>query len=170
MVVGAMSMRKFAEFFLLGLFFLVPLFSGCSLSDYSERVKYKNNPLKVDSDKNGISDNNFNEIRKDAYKVHVVMKIREPFDLNAMNDSYQDVRLVKGPDEGGYTTIDAFIYPTTHLRPTESTYPLKDLRKELHAYTKPGIATNYDADMQAEVLKIVAKAKNDVQAVKSIFK
>ena len=157
---------------MLVLFFLMPFFSGCSLSDCSEHVKYKTNLLKVDSDGNGIPDNNCTESRKNTYKVHVVMKIREPFKLKEMNDSYQDVRVVECRDKNGYTTIDANIYPGTHVCLTPSAYPLKDLPEELQAYTRPGIATNYDLKMREEVKKIVkeANATTDVQAVESILK
>ena len=167
-------MRKLIEFSLLGLFFLILFLSGYSLSDNSERVKYKADPPTADSDGNRTADNNCNESRKNAYKVHVVMKIRQPFE--AMNDDYQDVRVVDRPKKGeeadGYWKIDASIYPETQVRFTESAYPLKDLPKELQADTKAGFSTNYDDGMQAEVLKIVAKARatTDVQAVKSILK
>ncbi len=142
---------------------------GDSLNDYFEIVKYKTNPLKADSDGDGISDNNWNERQEYAYTVRVVIRLREPFDLDAMNDLYQDVRLVEASDKAGYTKMEAIIYPETHAILKASAYPLEPLPRELQSYTQPGIATNYEADMQAKVLDIVAGATTDAQVVEKVL-
>lgn len=141
---------------------------GDLLNDYVEIVKYKTNPLKADSDGDGISDNDWNERREYAYTVRVVIRLREPFDLEAMNDLYQDVRLVEAPEEAGYTKMEAIIYPETHAILRASTYPLETLPRELQSYTQPSLATNYDVEMQAKVLDIVAGATTDIQVVEQV--
>ena len=144
---------------------------GDSLSDYAEAIKYKTNPLAADSDGDGTPDGDWGERREYAYTVYVSMLLRQPFDLDAMNDIYQDVRVVAGPDAAGYTQIEAIIYPETRvILSTASPYPLTDLSPDLEAYTHPGVATNYDASMQAEVLDIVAGAETDVQGTDRVAK
>jgi hypothetical protein len=97
--------------------------------------------------------------------VRAVLRIRQPYDVETMNDLYQDVRLTEGPDEADYALIEAVIYPDTEVVFSASPYPLGELRPELRAYTQPGIATNYDSAMQAEVLDIVSTASTDVEVV-----
>jgi transglutaminase-like putative cysteine protease len=141
-----------------------------SLGDYAEAIKYGTNPLEADSDGDGTPDGDWGERREYAYTVYVSMLLRQPFDLDMMSDIYQDVRVVAGPDEAGYTQIEAVIYPETHVILSASAYPLAGLSPNLEAYTRPGIATNYDASMQAEVLDIVAGAETDVQVTDRVLK
>lgn len=143
---------------------------GDLLDDYVEIVKYKTNPLNTDSDGDGIFDYDWNERREYAYTVRVVIRLREPFDVEAMNDLYQDVRLIEASDEAGYTTIEAIIYPETHAILRASPYPLEPLPRELQSSTQPGLATSYDVEMQAKVLDIVAGATTDIQVVEQVLK
>jgi transglutaminase-like putative cysteine protease len=141
-----------------------------SLNDCAEVTKYRTNPLAADSDGDGTPDDDWDERREYAYSVHVSMLIREPFDLDTMNDPYQDVHVVAQAETAGYTQIEAIIYPETRVPLAASRYPLENLSAELQLYTEPGIATNYDASMQAEVLDIVAGAKTDIQVADRVLK
>lgn len=143
---------------------------GDSLSDYSETMKYKTNPLAADSDGDGTPDGDWDERREYAYSVRVLMLIREPFDVDTMNDIYQDVRTVAQANAAGYTQIEAIIYPGGRALLAASSYPLKNLSAALQPYTEAGIATHYDASMQAEILDIVAGAETDVQATLRVLK
>jgi hypothetical protein len=143
---------------------------GDSLSDYTEVAKYKTNPLAADSDGDGTPDGDWDERREYTYSVHVSMLIREPFDLDTMNDIYQDVHIVAQANAAGYTQIEAIIYPETRAILSASAYPLVNLAPDLEVYTRPGIATNYDASMQAEVLDIVAGVDTDIQATDRVLK
>jgi len=109
------------------------------------------------------------ERREYVYSVHIIMKLRQPFDLSAMNDMYQDVMVVEEEDTLGYTIIDAIIYPETIFAFVPSSYPLNNLNNELLSFTEPGISANYSPEMQAAVLDIVESAKNDVEAVETIL-
>ena len=141
-----------------------------SLSDYLETIKYKTNPLLKDSDKDGRPDSYWNERREYAYTVRVLLLLRPPFDPVTMNDDYQDVRLIDGPDKAGYSRIEAIIYPETHVILSASSFPIKKLSPELKQYTQPGIATNYNDQMRGDVLKIVANSQTDVMATERILK
>lgn len=140
-----------------------------SIPDYEEVVKYRTNPVKADSDADGIPNGDANEKREYAYTVRIEMLIRGPFDLRAMNDQFQDARLVKGPDGRGYSRIEAIIYPDTQDLMTAAAYPLTAVPKEARAYLEPGIATNFDSEMQAEVEMIAAGGRTDAQVVHRIL-
>jgi hypothetical protein len=142
---------------------------GDSLTDYDETVKYGTNPLEVDSDGDGIADSDWDERREYAYSVHTRLLIREPFVIETMTDTYQDVRIVGGSDADGYTEIEAIIYPDVLVPIAASNYPLIDLPDDVAVYTEPGIATTFDAEMQAEVREIVGDAETDVQATLRIL-
>lgn len=142
---------------------------GDSLTDYAEAVKHRTNPLEADSDGDGIVDSNWDERREYAYSVYTRLLIREPFIIETMTDTYQDVRIVGGPDENGYTEIEAVIYPDVLVPIAASSYPLTDLPGDVAVYTEPGIATNYNAEMQTAALGIVDNAKTDVQATLRIL-
>jgi hypothetical protein len=143
---------------------------GDGITNFEENVKYQTNPELADSDEDGIPDSDWDERREYVYTVRVVMRIKEPFDVETMNDLYQDVRVIEEADKAGYTQIEAVIYPETRDEFSPSHYPLEALPPDLQIYTRPGIATNYDADMQAEVLDIVAGARTDVQVVKRVLR
>lgn len=142
---------------------------GDSLTDYAEAVKYGTNPLEGDSDGDTIPDSDWEERREYTYSVYTRLLIREPFVLETMTDTYQDVRVVAGPDEDRYTEFEAVLYPDTQVPIAASSYPLTDLPDDIAIYTEPGIATNYDAGMQAEVQSIVGDAETDIQATLRIL-
>jgi len=143
---------------------------GDGLSDYAERVKYGTDPGAADTDKDGVPDGQWSERREFAYSVGISMKIRQPFDIEAMNDIYQDARIAKGPDEDGYTHIEAVLYPEARIEPSFSSFPPADLPDSVKVHTRPGLATTYDARMRSQVLKIVAGAETDVAAVDEILR
>jgi hypothetical protein len=91
-----------------------------------------------------------------------------PFDVEAMNDLYQDVRGIEAADGAGYTKLEAIIYPETQAILNASIYPVKNLAPELQSSIRPGIAANYDAAMQGKVLDIIAGAKTDIQVVEKV--
>ena len=142
---------------------------GDLLTDYDEVVKYGTNPLNIDSDGDSILDNDWEERREYAYSVYTLLMIRKPFDIEVMTDTYQDVRVVAGPDKDGYTTLEIVMYPDTQVPITASSYPLTAVPDEAARYIKPGIATNYNAEMQAAVKTIVGNAQTDVQAAQRIL-
>ena len=139
------------------------------LGDYEGLIKYRTNPLESDSDGDGVPDGDWNERREYAYTVEMIIKLRPPFDIETMNDFYQDARIISGPDESGYTLISAIVYPDTTVDLDQSSYPLAELPFELREYTKPGIAANYDAKMQEAVLEIVAGVTTDYEALMRVL-
>lgn len=139
------------------------------LTDEEERMKYKTSPDLADTDGDGTPDGDWDERREYAYTVRILMKIRQPFDVDAMNDWYQDVRVLDGPDQDGYTRIEAIIYPDTLVDYSPSSFPVSDLPDGFQTYTEPGIATNYSPSMQSEVLQILEDADTDEEAVNQVL-
>lgn len=139
------------------------------LINREEILKYKTNPYKADSDSDGIIDYDLDERREFVYSVYALVKIRQPFDVEAMNDMYQDVEIVSEVDDRGYSTIKIIIYPYTDIPLIPSTFPLRNLPEELLEYTKPGISTNYSPDMQVAVKEIVRFYDSDYEVVGKII-
>jgi len=145
-------------------------FDQDGLSNISELVKYGTNPYEQDSDNDGIPDGDWDERREYRYSVRVIMRIRQPFDLEAMNDDmFQDARIVEQEDAEGYSTLEILLFPITGIPLTPSAFPPTDLPQEVQAYTLPGLTTNFSQAMQEEVDNIVGNATNDVHAVYEIL-
>ncbi len=144
-------------------------YDGDGLSNQDELSKYETDPYDSDSDGDGTPDGAWDERREYVYSVHAVIKIRQPFDVDEMNDPFQDVKAIAGPDDRGYTELDILIFPDAKPPLVPAPYPLEGLTGELLALTEPGISTNYSPAMQSEVLQIVAEAETDVGAVGQVL-
>src|SRR3989442_1596879 len=68
---------------------------GDGLPDFQELHKYNTDPRKKDTSGDGIADGDWQGRREYAYNVRAVLRIMPPFNLAAMNDDYQDARLLK---------------------------------------------------------------------------
>jgi hypothetical protein len=144
-------------------------YDGDTLSNIDELEKYHTNPYSLDSDGDGISDGDWEERREYVYSVRVLVKIKQPFDIEAMNDSFQDTRVIADEDSKGYTSLEIIIYPETSLSLIPSPYPLQGLSPDLIELTKPGTSTNYSEEMHEHVLLITEKAVTDYEAVKRVL-
>ncbi len=144
-------------------------YDGDSLTNIDEMEKYLTNPYEKDSDGDGIFDDDWNEKREYVYSVFLLVKLRQPFDVDAMNDSFQDTRVISEEDSNGYTTLEINIYPETEKSFNPSPYPLVNLSSELLELTKPGVSTNYSEEMKDKVFEIVKNANTDQQAVQYIL-
>src|SRR3982751_7081011 len=79
------------------------------LSDFDEVHKYFTDPHKSDTDGDGIPDADWQERREYAYSVHAVIKVLPPVNVAALNDDYQDARVLESrPD---YVEIEVVCYP-----------------------------------------------------------
>src|SRR5438067_69639 len=68
---------------------------GDGLSDFQELHKYRTDPNKPDSAGGGISDGDWKQRREFNYSVRAVIRVMRPYNLAALSDDYQDVRLIK---------------------------------------------------------------------------
>ena len=94
----------------LGTMLTTPDTDGDGLTDYEEYCKYRTNPILADSDADGTSDAEWNERREYTYSIRVVLELKPPWNLEAMNDLFQDARLMKN-DDPNYQKIEIVIYP-----------------------------------------------------------
>lgn len=69
---------------------------GDGINDYWEAAKYKTDPLKKDSDGDGIPDSDWEERREYTYTIQAVIDLRPPFNVEHMNDFYQDANKMAG--------------------------------------------------------------------------
>lgn len=135
---------------------------GDGLSDIEERNKYFTDPNNPDTDGDGIPDGNWAERREYAYTVEERLTISKPYDIKAMNDYYQDVRIVK--DNGGSLTIDAVFYIKTTFSGEKDYIENPKWKNQytsdpkLKEYLRSGLTVNYDAEMQRDLLKELANS------------
>ena len=85
---------------------------GDEISDYDEVTKYFLNPLLADTDGDGILDNDFNERRENTFTIKAVLKIRQPFDIETMNDHFQDV--IPVAETASNLTFEVVFYPDAY--------------------------------------------------------
>ena len=168
---------------------------GDGLSDYAEARKYRTDPLRADSDGDGAPDGDWNERREWTYTIQAIVDLRPPFDLAAMNDSYQDARVLEAAPERPSraeslvvlavndfgldrqslrefeerrreaTRVEVVLYPEAEAILNPAAY-----RPTGGAWTRPTYAKNYSAAMQAAIRRMVAGAKTDADAVGRILK
>lgn len=127
---------------------------GDGLTDYFELHKYFTDPLKKDSDNDGIPDGEWNERREYTYTLYEKMKVLKPYEKEDMDDFFQDVRVIK--DDGTWLTFEIVFYPYTTFNDVITKNPSwkKDnaSNQELAYYLKPGITSNYDKKMQEDLI------------------
>jgi hypothetical protein len=82
---------------------------GDGLSDFQEIHKYQTNAQKKDSDGDGSPDSDWHERREYTYSVRSVVKIMRPCNLEAINDDYQDARVLSETKD--YVELEVIHYP-----------------------------------------------------------
>lgn len=121
------------------------------LSDFQEIHKYLTNPNKQDSDGDGISDGDWQERREYAYSVRSVLRFLPPLDKAALNDDFQDGRVLQEKDS--YIEIEVIHYPFSTAEKAIAANPnwQRDYAG-MTEYTKPDITTNWDQRMRQDLL------------------
>jgi len=124
---------------------------GDGLSDFQETHKYLTNPNKADSDDDGTPDGDWNERREYAYTVRSILRFMHPFDEDALNDNFQDARILK--EEDYYTELEVIHYSFSTAENTISANPnwQQDYAGMIE-YLDPGITTNWDEQMKQDLL------------------
>jgi len=124
---------------------------GDGLSDFQEVHKYLTSPGKKDTDGDGVSDGGWDERREYAYSVRSILRFMPPFDEDALNDDFQDARVLEKTDD--YIELEVIHYPlgTAH----ESIRGNPNWRRDcasMTEYLKPGVTTNWDDKMRQDLL------------------
>lgn len=139
------------------------------LTNYEESEKYKTDPWSQDSDGDGLSDFDWDERRENVYSVRLILIVREPFNIETMNDLFQDARLLDGQYGYGYSKLEILLFPDTQPRVIDVNYPMIDLPEDLLTLTESGISTNYSPQMQLEITDILDGIDGEMDAVREII-
>ena len=106
------------------------------LTDYEEYCKYRTNPTLADSDRDGTPDVDWDERREYTYSIRAVLELKPPWNLEAMNDLFQDARLVES-NGSNYQKVEVIVYP--HASPVllPTAYPGQRTPEAFNEYTQP---------------------------------
>jgi hypothetical protein len=129
---------------------------GDGLSDFQEIHKYRTDPTKTETAGNGVSDGDWQQRREFAYSVRAVIRVMPPYNLQALNDDYQDVRIRKETKE--FVELEVVAYPlNTNSEAITANVNWKKDYPGMKEYLTPGITTNWDEQMRKDLLRELAK-------------
>ena len=148
----------------LGTMFTTPDTDGDGLTDYEEYCKYRTNPTLVDSDMDGTSDAEWNERREYTYSIRVVLELKPPWNLEAMNDLFQDARLMENNDPN-YQKIEIVVYPYASPVLLPTPYPYRYTSEPFRTYIEPTVDLNYSPEMREEIKQILSGTRHTLDVL-----
>jgi hypothetical protein len=129
---------------------------GDGLSDFQETHKCQTDPARKDSAGKGIADGDWKQRREFNYSVRAVIRVMPPYNLKAMNDDYQDVRILSKTKK--YVEIEVVAYPLNSNAGAITANPnWKKDYASMKEYLAPGVTTNWDEAMRKDVLEHLAR-------------
>jgi hypothetical protein len=134
---------------------------GDGLSDFQKVHKYFIDPHKKSAAGKHGSDSDWEERREFTYSVRAVIRIMPPYNLAAINDDYQDVRVRSQTKD--YAEIEVVSYPLNTNGEAITANP--NWRKDyagMKEYLQPGVTTNWDDGLRKDLLAALAKDGIDV--------
>jgi Transglutaminase-like superfamily len=124
---------------------------GDGLSDYQEIHKYCTDAKKKDTVGDGVADSDWQRRREFTYSVRAVIRVMPPYNLKAVNDDYQDVRVLRETKD--YAELEVVLYPlNTNASAIEANTDWKKDYAGMKEYLAPGVTTNWDTTMQKDLL------------------
>jgi hypothetical protein len=129
---------------------------GDGLPDFQEIHKYRTDPRKKDTAGQGVSDGDWQQRREHTYSVRAVVRVMPPYNLKALNDDYQDVRVRKETKD--FVELEVVVYPFNSNAEAIKGNPnwQKDYAG-MKEYLTPGVTTNWDEPMRKDLLRELAK-------------
>lgn len=136
------------------------------LTDYEEYCKYKTDPTSVDSDGDSIPDSSWDERREYTYSIRVLLELKPPWNLDAMNDLFQDARVV-GAATGNqrYSRVEVIVYPYASPVLLPTVYPDQSASQTFRKYLQPTHDLNYSDEMQSEIRKMLSGATHTLDVL-----
>jgi hypothetical protein len=129
---------------------------GDGLSDSHETHKYRTDPKKKDTAGRGVPDGDWQQRREFTYSVRAVLRVMPPYNLQALTDDYQDVRVRKETKE--FVELEVVAYPlNTNAEAIKGNPNWKKDYAGMKEYLAPGITTNWDNAMRQDLLRELAK-------------
>jgi hypothetical protein len=133
---------------------------GDGLSDFQEVHKYRTDPRKRDTAGAGTPDGDWDARRQHTYSVRAVLRVMAPYNKAALNDDYQDARVLAEKD--GYADVEFVVYPfNTNADAIRGNPTWKRDYAGMKEYLAPGVTTNWDEAMRRELLRELARAGID---------
>ncbi len=124
---------------------------GDGLSDWQEIHKYGSDPLKLSTAGDGVSDGDWQRRREFTYSVRSIVKVMPPVNLDALNDDYQDARVLKKTDT--FIELEVIHYPlNTNAQTLEGNPDWKRDAARLESHIRPGLTTNWDEAMRKDLI------------------
>src|SRR5262245_52877563 len=120
---------------------------GDGLSDFHEIHKYRTDPTRKDSAGKGAPDGDWQQRREFTYSVRAIIRVMPPYNLKALNDDYQDVRVRKETKD--YVELEVVVYPlNTNALAIKGNPNWKKDYAGMKEYLAPGVTTNWDEGMR----------------------
>ncbi len=134
------------------------------LTDYEEYCKYGTDPTLADSDQDGTLDADWDERREYTYSIRAILELKPPWSLEAMNDLFQDARLVENT-RPNYQKVEVIIYPYASPVLLPTAYPHQLTSGALRDYIQPTYDLNYSKEMQSEIQSILSGASHTLDVL-----
>jgi hypothetical protein len=133
---------------------------GDGLPDFHEVHKYRTDPNKKDTAGDGVADGDWQQRREFTYSVRAVIRVMPPYNLKAITDDYQDVRVRKETKE--FAELEVVVYPfNTNAAAIKGNPNWKTDYAGMTEYLAPGVTTNWDGAMREDLLRELARAGID---------
>jgi len=126
--------------------------------------KYLTDPMKRDSDGDGTPDGDWDERREYAYSIRTVLRYLPPCDEKGLNDDFQDARVLSR--SGEYIEVEVIHYPLATAQ--EAISENRNWRRDyaqMTEYLAPGVTTNWDEQMQRDLLAALKTDGIDVESL-----
>jgi transglutaminase-like putative cysteine protease len=124
---------------------------GDGLSNFHEIHKYLTDPAKKDTDGDGVPDGDWKERREHAYSLRSLLVVMRPAEVDAMNDDFQDARLVE--DHGTYIGVEVIHYPLGTASETIAANPRwRAETASMRRWLEPGPTANWDDAMRRAIV------------------
>ena len=129
---------------------------GDGLSDFQEIHKYRTDPNKSDTDGDGVPDGDWQQRREFTYSVRALVRVMRPYNLEALNDDYQDVRLLAERENFG--ELEVVVYPfNTNAEAIRGDQDWRNESTAMRPWLAPGITTNWDDAMRGDLVRELAR-------------
>lgn len=128
---------------------------GDGLPDFQEVHKYRTDPRNEDTAGKGVSDGQWHGRREFTYSVRAVIRVMRPYNVKALDDDYQDVRVLVEKEE--YAELEVVVYPLNSN--AEAIKGNRNWKKDyagMEEYLASGVTTNWDEAMRKDLLRELA--------------
>jgi len=129
---------------------------GDGLPDFQEIHKYRTDPRRKETAGPGRPDGDWDHRRESTYSVRAVIRVMPPYNLKALTDDYQDVRVLAETPE--FVELEAVVYPlNTNAEGITAAADWKAACAGMTESLAPGTTTNWDESLRGDLLRELAR-------------